>query len=143
MFGAKRLSGNRNTESVVVLTPNIRLRLFAYATISLSTKEPHKARQNRLQYRLRDLRRPDPLPRAKRASSQEISPLLGPGAVGVDATLDFGDPLVMAVNHADNRDRASDQDGADGNQQRAQAEDGIDQSVHALSSSQFPVLSSQ
>jgi len=41
---------------------------------------------------------------------------------------------MMAVDHADDGDRASDKDGADRNQQTAQAEDGIDQSVHSPSS---------
>jgi len=45
--------------------------------------------------------------------------LLRPGSIGIDAALDFGDALGVAVNHAGDGDRAADEDGADRNQQRA------------------------
>jgi hypothetical protein len=64
---------NRDTESVVVLAPNIGLNLELL--------------------------------------------LLRPGSIGIDATLDFGETLVMAVNHSDDRNRTTNQDRANRNQQ--------------------------
>jgi len=61
---------------------------------------------------------------------------LRPGRIGIDATLDFCDALVMAVDHANDRDCASYEDGTDRNQQTAQTCDCVDQSHDRLRSPQ-------
>ena len=51
-------------------------------------------------------------------------------SVGIDTTLDLGDAFVVAVNHRCDGDRAPYEDGNDRDQKRAQAYDGIEQSIH-------------
>jgi hypothetical protein len=51
--------------------------------------------------------------------------LLWPRSIGINAALDFGDALIMAMNHANDRDHTTDDDGRDRNQQTAQARNGI------------------
>ena len=58
-------------------------------------------------------------------------PLLWPRPVRINAALDLGDALIMADDHRGNGDCATDEDRADGNQQAAQTEYGIDQSIHS------------
>jgi hypothetical protein len=52
-------------------------------------------------------------------------------SVGIDAALDLGDAFVVAVNHGRDRDRAAYEDGDDRDQKRAQAYDGIEDSIHS------------
>ena len=59
--------------------------------------------------------------------------LLRPDSVRIDAALNLRDALLMAVNHANNCDRAADQDRADRNQQSAQASYRLNQPVQAAS----------
>src|SRR6202789_3590938 len=54
--------------------------------------------------------------------------VLRPGSVGIDAALNLGDALFVAMNHTDNRDHAADYNRADGDQQSSQARNGIDHS---------------
>jgi hypothetical protein len=50
-------------------------------------------------------------------------------SVGIDAALDLGQAFVVAVNHCCDGDRAAYDDGNDRNQERAQAYDGIEDSI--------------
>jgi hypothetical protein len=98
---------NRDTESVVALTPNVGLRL------------PQRLK---------------PLAFFTSIGTTEVMPfpillsLLRPRSIWVDAALDFGDALVMAMNHRRDRNRATDQNRADRNQQTAEACNRINQS---------------
>jgi hypothetical protein len=52
-------------------------------------------------------------------------------SVGIDATLDLGDAFGVAVNHASDCDRASDEESNNRNQQTAQAQNRVDYSSHS------------
>jgi|HubBroStandDraft_6_1064221.scaffolds.fasta_scaffold417460_2 hypothetical protein len=52
-------------------------------------------------------------------------------SVGIDAALDLSQAFVVAINHGCDCDRASDEDGNDRNQIRAQVYDGIEDSIQS------------
>jgi hypothetical protein len=126
MFGARRLSLNRDTESVVALTPNIRL------AVGRSSCWP-----------LRPLllaRRSSGLPLAQATAAppsraSTLLPQLGSrSSVRIHAARDFCQTLFMAVNHPNHRDDPTHDDGRDGNQQSAQTQDRLDEPVHSPAS---------
>jgi hypothetical protein len=51
-------------------------------------------------------------------------------SVGINPALNPGEALLMPVHHTHNRDHATDEDGDDRYQQRAQPKDRINESVH-------------
>ena len=59
--------------------------------------------------------------------------LLRPGSVRINATLNLGETLLMAMNHANDCDRATHQDCTDWHEQCAQTGDRVNQSVQAAS----------
>jgi hypothetical protein len=87
MFGAKQLSVNRDTESVVALTPNIRL------------------------------------------NHARLLPLLRPATIGVDAALDLRQPFLMPVDHTDDRNYATNDDGHNRHQFTVQLKQAIDKMI--------------
>jgi hypothetical protein len=74
--------------------------------------------------------------------TSSLPQLLRPGSIGIDSAFDLRQPLLMAVNHANDRDCATNQDCANRNQQTTQTEDSIHEIVHASvpsgAKAQFP-----
>ena len=61
----------------------------------------------------------------------EVLSLLRPRTVGINAALDLRDPLLMTVNHAEDRDHSADQNCSDRDQENPQSEDRVNQPIHS------------
>ena len=99
MFGASTTFVNRDTESVVALTPNIGLIFSSQFSVLRKTAE--------------------------------LNILTSRRSVGIDATLDLRDAFLVAVNHANDGDRAAYENRADRHQQPTQTQNRVDQTSHS------------
>jgi hypothetical protein len=122
MFGAKRLSLNRDTESVVVLAPNVGLINLLLRIGIIAEPQPlerytdsncHHSDGNPKGW----IQSVDPVLKPLNPLHSGLLPLLWPRSIRIDAALDLGNALIMTMNHANNRDHPTYYDGADRNQQ--------------------------